>query len=98
MGTLSNSVDRANNNLSTDAKLSKPSPCSDSHSDSPLLSIYDRDELIARQNNLTQLEQDHRLEISVRERKAYADSLVAQFELTGSNLPADANPRQLHLF
>jgi hypothetical protein len=98
MGTLSNSVGRANNNLSTDAKLSKPSPRSDSHSDSPLLSIYDRDELIVRQNNMMQLEQDHRLEISVRERKAYADLLVAQFELTGSNLAADANPRQLHLF
>jgi hypothetical protein len=98
MGTLSNSVGRANNNLSTDAKVTQPSPCSDSHSDLPLLSIYDRDELIARQNNRMQLEQDHRLEISVRERKAYADSLVDQFELTGSNLPADANPRQLHLF
>jgi N12 class adenine-specific DNA methylase len=98
MGTLSNSVGRANNNLSTDAKVTKPSQSSDSHSNSPLLSMYDRDELIARQTNLMQLEQDHRLEISVRERKAYADSLVAQFELTGSNLPADANPRQLHLF
>ena len=98
MGTLSDSVGRANNNLSTDAKVNKPSQFSDSHSGSPLLSIYDRDELIARQNNLMRLEQDLRLDIAVRERKAYADSLIDQFELTGSELPADANPRQLHLF
>ena len=70
----------------------------DSHSELPLLSIYDRDELIARENYLAKIEQRRLLEIAVRERKGYADSLVDQFELTGSNLPADANPRQLHLF
>ena len=98
MGTRSNSVGRANHNLGTDAIATGPSQCGDSHSDSPLLSMYDRDELISRQNNLMRLEQDHRLDIAVRERKAYADSLVDQFELTGSDLAADANPRQLHLF
>ena len=30
--------------------------------------------------------------------RAYADLLIDRFELTGSNLPADSNPRQLHLF
>jgi hypothetical protein len=74
------------------------SPQSDSHGNPPLLSTYDRNELIARQNYLTQIERHRLLEIAAQERKAYADSLVDQFELTGSNLPADANPRQLHLF
>ena len=74
------------------------SPQSDSHSDLPLLSIYDRDDLIVRENYLAKIEQRRLLEIAARERKAHADSLVDQFELTGSNLPADANPRQLHLF
>jgi hypothetical protein len=73
-------------------------PQSDSHSDLPLLSNYDRDELIAREIHLAKIEQRRLLEIAARERKAYADSLIDQFELTGSNLPADANPRQLHLF
>ena len=67
-------------------------------SDLPLLSNYNRDELIARENYLLQIEQRRILEIAARERKAYADSLVDRFELTGSNLPADSNPRQLHLF
>ena len=98
MGTRSNSIGRANRNLGTDVIATSSSQCGDSHSDSPLLSMYDRDELISRQNNLMQLEQDHRLDIAVRERKAYADSLVDQFELIGSDLAADANPRQLHLF
>ena len=71
---------------------------SDDHSDLPLLSIYDRDALIARENYLTKLEQHRLLEILAQERKAYADSLIDRFELTGSNLPADSNPRQLHLF
>ena len=41
------------------------------------------------------IERHRLLEIAAQERKAYADSLVDQFESTGSNLPADANPRQL---
>ena len=71
---------------------------SDDHSDLPLLSIYDRDALIARENYLTKLEQLRLLEILAEETKAYADSLIDRFELTGSNLSADSNPRQLHLF
>ena len=92
MGTRPNSVGWANSNLGTDAIATSASRCGNRHSDSPLLSMYDRDELISRQNNLMQLEQDHRLEIAVRERKAYADSLVDQFELTGSDFAAEANP------
>lgn len=80
------------------AEVTETSLNYDSHSDLPLLSSYDRDELIARQNCLAQNEQRRLSEIVAQERKTYADSLVDQFELTGSNLPADANPRQLHLF
>ena len=76
----------------------RPSLPSDSHFDPPLLSSYDRKELLAREDYLTQIDQRRNLEIAKLERKAYADSLVDQFALTGSNLPADANPRQLHLF
>ncbi len=71
---------------------------SDAHCDLPLLSNYNRDELIARENYLLQIEQRCLLEIMAQERKAYADALIDRFELTGSNLPADSNPRQLHLF
>ena len=74
------------------------SPINDSDLNPPLLSSYDRQELMARQNYLMQFEQCRLLEIAARERKAYADALVNQFELTGSNLPADANPRQMQLF
>ena len=76
----------------------RPSLPSDSHFDPPLLSRYDRKELLAREDYLKQLDQRRNLEIAKLERKAYADSLVDQFELIGSDLPADANPRQMHLF
>ena len=82
-------------NLATDAA---PSPPSHNHLDAPLLSSYDRDELIARENSFAQRERHRSLEHAKLERKAIADLLVDQFELTGSDLPADANPRQLHLF
>ena len=98
MNAYSKPASRIPSNSITDVFVTDTSPHSDSHSDPPLLSNYDRDELIARENNLMQIEQRHRLEIAARERKAYADSLIEQFELTGSNLAADANPRQLHLF
>ena len=95
----------AHKSMSKDRRESIPekiaidtSPQSDCHSELPLLSIYDRDDLIVRENYLAKIEQSRILEITAQERKAYADSLVDQFELTGSNLPADANPRQLHLF
>lgn len=86
------------NNSIPDVIVSDTSLQSDAHCDLPLLSNYNRDELIARENYLLQIEQRRILEIAARERKAYADSLIDRFELTGSNLPADSNPRQLHLF
>ena len=81
-----------------DVIVSDTSLQSDAHSDLPLLSNYNRDELIARENHLLQMEQRRLLDIAARERKGYADSLISRFELTGSDLPADSNPRQLHLF
>jgi hypothetical protein len=81
-----------------DVIVSDTSLQSEAHSDLPLLSNYNRDELIAREKYLLQIEQRGLLEIAARERKDYADSLIGRFELTGSDLPADSNPRQLHLF
>ena len=81
--------------LVTRTPLSRPN---EHHLDSPLLSSYNREELLARENTLTQTERRRDLDITALARKALADSLRDQFELTGSDLPADANPRQLHLF
>lgn len=89
---LGNSI---NGKLVTRTPLSRQN---DPHLDSPLLSSYNREELLARENTLTQTERRRDLDITARARKALADSLRDQFELTGSDLPADANPRQLHLF
>ena len=47
----------------------------DPHLDSPLLSSYNREELLARENNLTQPERRRDLEITALARKALADSL-----------------------
>ena len=77
---------------------SRPSSHGDGHVASPLLTSYDRRELLAREEYLKQVDQRRNLEMAALERKAFADSLVDQFELTGSNRPADANPRQLYLF
>jgi hypothetical protein len=85
-------------NFIPEGVVSDTSLQSEAHSDLPLLSNYNRDELIARENYLLQIEQRGLLEIAARERKVYADSLISRFELTGSDLPADSNPRQLHLF
>ena len=81
-----------------DVIVSDASLQNEAHSELPLLSNYNRGELIARENYLRQIEQRCLLEIAARERKGYADSLISRFELTGSDLPADSNPRQLHLF
>jgi hypothetical protein len=81
-----------------DVIVSDTSLLSEAHSELPLLSNYNRDELITREKYLLQIEQRCLLEIAARERKGYADSLIGRFELTGSDLPADSNPRQLHLF
>lgn len=70
----------------------------DSANDPPILARYDRAELQARDALLQQIAQRKQSEIATLERKVFADALVDQFELTGSDLPADANPRQLHLF
>ena len=98
MKTYFKPVSTVSSNSIADVVVADTSLNCDSHSELPLLSIYDRDELIARENYLAKIEQRRLLEIAARERKGYADSLVDQFELTGSTLPADANPRQLHLF
>ena len=66
--------------------------------ESPILSSYNRTELVARDALLQKIAQLQKSEIAALERKALADALADQFELTGSDLPADANPRQLHLF
>jgi hypothetical protein len=75
-----------------------PSSPDDNRFDPPLLSNYERNELAAREINLAQFEHRRTLALATFEGKAIADSWVDQFELTGSDVPADANPRQLHLF
>ena len=70
----------------------------DSNNDPPILSSYDRTELVAREALLMQFAQRQQSEIAALQCKAFADARRDQFELTGSDLPADANPRQLHLF
>ena len=70
----------------------------DSSNEPPILSSYDRTELVAREALLQQIAQQKQSEIAALERKVFSDALRDQFELTGLDLPADANSRQLHLF
>ena len=64
----------------------------------PLLIGYNANDLRDRENAYVQTQAMQRAEIIALERKAIADSLRDNFQLTGSDLPADADPRQLHLF
>ena len=89
--------DRLSATANSDAGV-RSSPINDIDLSPPLLCSYDRQELKARVSIQLEIERRRNLESIARERKAFADSLVDQFELTGSDLPADANPRQLHLF
>ena len=66
--------------------------------DDPLLIGYNANDLRDRENADVQTQAMQRAEIMALERKAMADSLRDNFQLTGSDLPADADPRQLHLF
>ena len=66
--------------------------------DDPLLIGYNANDLRDRENAYVQTQAMQRAEIIALERKAMADSLRDNFQLTGSDLPADADPRQLHLF
>ena len=64
----------------------------------PLLVSYDINDLRDREFAYQQSQELQRATLVALERKAIADSLHGNFQLTGSDLPADADPRQLHLF
>ena len=64
----------------------------------PVLVSYDVNDLRDREFAYQQSQELQRAALGALERKAIADSLRDNFQLTGSDLPADADPRQLHLF
>ena len=64
----------------------------------PLLVSYDINDLRDREFAYQQSQESQRATLVALERKAIANSLRDNFQLTGSDLPADADPRQLHLF
>lgn len=64
----------------------------------PLLVSYDIDDLRTREIAHFRNVEIQRAELAKQERKSIADSMRDNFQLTGSDLPADADPRQLHLF
>ena len=66
--------------------------------DVPLLASYDTGDLRDRELAYFQTQESQRVALAAFERKAIADSMREHFQLTGSDLPADADPRQLHLF
>ena len=66
--------------------------------DDPFLVSYDINELRYRETAYLQSQEMQRAKLLKLERKAIADSVRDNFQLTGSDLPADADPRQLHLF
>lgn len=66
--------------------------------DAPLLASYDQKDLYDRAIAQLQTLEAQRAALIASGRKAIADSLRDTFQLTGSDLPADADPRQLHLF
>ena len=66
--------------------------------DDPLLVSYGAKDLHEREIAQLQTQELRRAAFIALERKAIADSLRDNFRLTGSDLPADADPRQLHLF
>ena len=66
--------------------------------DDPVLVSYDMNDLRDREIAYLQSQDLQRATLMALERKAIADSMRDSFQLTGSDLPADADPRQLHLF
>ena len=64
----------------------------------PLLVSYDAGDLRDRELAHFQTQELQRAALAELERKTTADSMRERFQLTGSDLPADADPRQLHLF
>lgn len=66
--------------------------------DDPFLVSYDINDLRDREIAHVQSQELQRATLLALERKAIADSMRDNFQLTGSNLPADSDPRQLHLF
>ena len=63
-----------------------------------LLVSYDINDLRDREFAYQQSQELQRATLVALERKAIAHSLRDNFQLTGSDLPADTDPRQLHLF
>ena len=66
--------------------------------DDTLLVSYDINDLRDREIAYLQSQEMQHAACVALERKAIADSLRDNFQLTGSDLPADSDPRQLHLF
>ena len=66
--------------------------------DIPLLVSYDVNDLRNREIAYVQDQEARRATLIALERKTIADSMRDRSRLTGSDLPADADPRQLHLF
>jgi hypothetical protein len=63
-----------------------------------LLRAYSRAELEAIQKRVAEAEKLAAQAKLVQANKLIADALLPSFALTGSDLPADCNPAQLHLF
>ena len=97
---MANSLNNRKGGSSSVAVIKRTSPVSEKLRlvDEPLLVSYDADDLRDRELVYFQTQELQRSTLVALERKVIADSMRETFQLTGSDLPADADPRQLHLF